>query len=259
MSGLRRSARVAAQPQPPKTEEPPVKKAKKPSKTNNNKTPQSDVKKKEEKEEKPEPTETKDEETSVELEVGDKLPSIKLLNQNDEEVDLQAESQKHKYLIIFAYPKASTPGCTRQVCGFQKNHKWFTDNNVAVFGISSDTPKNQLNFVQKQGLEYDLISDPEKKIIGLLGAKKSPSGIKRSHWIFVDGVLKDKDLQISPEQSIEGAKEAIENYIKENDGDEKKDDEEPKNGDEENIELNSKAKVQEEDGGYKEDVEDLKT
>lgn len=151
---------------------------------------------------------------SQELEVGDEIPDLVLLDEDENEVDLKKAAASTKYLVIFAYPKASTPGCTRQVCGFQKNFKFLKDSNTTVFGLSSDTSKAQKNFIVKQGLEYSLLSDPQKKLIGPLGAKKLPLGIKRSHWIFVDSVLKVKLIGISPEISINSAKEEIENFIK---------------------------------------------
>lgn len=149
-----------------------------------------------------------------ELEVGDSIPDITLLDEEENEINLVEASKKSKYLIIFAYPKASTPGCTRQVCGFQANYDFLKSSGATMFGLSADQPKSQKNFVVKQNLKYPLLSDPSKKLIGVLGAKKSPSGIKRSHWIFVDGVLKVKKIQISPEASINTAKEDVEEFIK---------------------------------------------
>lgn len=151
-----------------------------------------------------------------ELQVGDKIPDVTLLDENEEEVNLADVAKKTKYVVIFAYPKASTPGCTRQVCGFQKNYSQLQELNTAVFGLSSDTPKSQLNFVTKQELKYPLLSDPSKKLIGPLGAKKSPSGVKRSHWIFVDGVLAIKKILISPEVSVNSALEDIQKFEAEN-------------------------------------------
>lgn len=147
-----------------------------------------------------------------EIEVGDQVPDIKLLDEDENEIDLKSEAENSKYLVIFAYPKASTPGCTRQVCGFQTNLDSLTGLNAKVFGLSSDLPKAQKNFVNKQGLKYKLLSDPSKKLIEVLGAKKLPSGIKRSHWIFEDGVLKVKKIAISPEVSFQSALSDIQNF-----------------------------------------------
>lgn len=156
------------------------------------------------------PKPTSDSKKAAELQVGDKIPDLTLLDENENEVNLVAAAKKTKYLVIFAYPKASTPGCTRQVCGFQRNYSQLQGLNTTVFGLSADKPKSQLNFVQKQGLKYPLLSDPTKELIGVLGAKKSPSGIKRSHWIFVDGALAIKKIQISPEVSVDSALADIE-------------------------------------------------
>lgn len=158
--------------------------------------------------------------SSSELQVGDKIPDLTLLDENEKEVNLSEAAKKTKFLVIFAYPKASTPGCTRQAIGFQKNYEQLQKLDTTVFGLSADKPQSQHNFVTKQGLKYPLLSDPSRELIGLLGAKKSPTGIKRSHWIFVDGVLTIKKVQISPEVSVNSALEDIENLKGEN-GDEK--------------------------------------
>lgn len=148
-----------------------------------------------------------------ELQVGDKMPHIKLLDEEENEIDLLKEAEANKYVIIFAYPKASTPGCTRQVCGFQKNFGFLQKSNAKVYGLSADQPSAQKNFVTKQGLQYPLLSDPSRELIEILGAKKEPTGVKRSHWIFVDGLLKVKKIAISPEESFDSAKTDIESFI----------------------------------------------
>lgn len=195
---------------------------------------------------------------SKELEVGDEIPDLTLLDENEDEISLRDAAKKTKYLVIFAYPKASTPGCTRQVCGFQKNYKKLTELDTTVFGLSADKPKSQLNFVTKQSLEYPLLSDPTRELIGLLGAKKSPSGIKRSHWIFVDGVLKIKKIQISPEVSVTSALKDIEE-LRGDDKDVKEEDvKEAAVKDEKNEQEESKEEVKgeeesEEEKGSKEE------
>lgn len=191
MPELRRSARVASKPAPSQAPEAAA-------------------------EAKTEPPAKKLKTSSVkELEVGDKIPDIKLLDDNENEVDLLKEAEAHKYVVIFAYPKASTPGCTRQVCGFQKNFDFFQNSNVKVYGLSADKPSAQKNFVTKQKLEYPLLSDPSRELIEVLGAKKEPTGIKRSHWIFANGTLKVKKIAISPEDSFNSAKTDIETFISE--------------------------------------------
>lgn len=147
------------------------------------------------------------------LEIGDSIPDLILKDENDKDVSLKELTEKNEIVAIFAYPKASTPGCTRQACGYSKNYDSLS-KYAKLYGLSSDLPKAQKSFVEKQHLKLDgLLSDPKKALIGPLGAKKHPSGIKRLHWIFVQGKLKISRVQISPEVSIEdGKKEILEIY-----------------------------------------------
>ncbi|KAH3685168.1 hypothetical protein WICPIJ_003861 [Wickerhamomyces pijperi] len=146
--------------------------------------------------------------SAKEIEIGDEIPDITLLNQDSEELSLKELSAKHDIILIFTYPKASTPGCTRQVCGYRDNFNSVKDKAL-ILGLSADSVKAQKTFQTKQKLQYDLLSDPKKELIGVLGAKKSPSGIKRSHWVFKNGKLVKKNIQISPEVSVSRGKEEI--------------------------------------------------
>lgn len=153
--------------------------------------------------------EEKPEEPKV-LAVGDEIPSLVLKNQDDEDVDLHKIATENRIVAFFLYPKASTPGCTTQACGYSANYDSLKDK-AKIYGLSSDLPKAQKNFIEKHELRLDgLLCDPEKKFIGPLGAKKLPNGIKRSHFIFVDGKLKVARVQVSPAVSIEDGKKEIE-------------------------------------------------
>lgn len=147
----------------------------------------------------------------AELQIGDDIPDLTLLNQDDEPISLKEVASKNKLVVFFAYPKASTPGCTRQACGYRDNYSELKEH-AAVFGLSADAPKSQKSFQTKQALPFDLLSDPKREFIGALGAKKTAvSGVIRSHWIFKNGKLEVKRVQVSPEVSIEeGKKEVLE-------------------------------------------------
>lgn len=150
-------------------------------------------------------------EEDKELEEGDSLPEdLKVELQDSKEINLLDYAKKAHILIIFAYPRASTPGCTRQAQGFRDEYKELNgDLKASVLGLSADTITAQTKFKDKQNLPYNLISDTKKELIKLLGCKKYPSGIIRSHFIFVDGVLKFKKLKISPEVSYKSALEQV--------------------------------------------------
>lgn len=146
---------------------------------------------------------------SKELDVGDEIPDISLLNEDGEKVSLRKVAIKNRIIVIFVYPKASTPGCTRQACGFRDNYEDLKKHAV-VYGLSADSEMNQKKFQAKQKLPYSLLSDPKREFIGLLGAKKTPqSGTIRSHFIFVDGKLKFKRIKISPEVSVSDSKKEV--------------------------------------------------
>lgn len=139
------------------------------------------------------------------LKEGDALPDIVLKDHDDKDVNV-SEIAKSSTVVIFAYPKASTPGCTKQACGFRDKHEQFTANGVKVFGISADSVNAQNKFHDKQNLSYQLLSDPEYKLIGPLGAKKTAKGgVTRSHWIIKDGKLAVIALGISPADSYENS------------------------------------------------------
>lgn len=213
MPELRRSTRVASRAKEEKVAEPPLKK----KKTTTAKKPQTDapaadadkkddgvVKKEEPKKEK--------EPKIKELEVGDKIPDWFFLDQDEKEIHL-AKLDK-PIVVIFSYPKASTPGCTRQACGFRDNYNGLKSKAV-VLGLSADSPKAQKLFATKHGFQYSLLSDPSKKLLEALGGLKAERKIARSHWIFVDNVLRVKAIGVSPEVSYTTAKESVESLASE--------------------------------------------
>lgn len=218
------------------------------------------------------PVEAKPKTAEPQLDIGDAIPDITLANENGEDINLAEEAKKSKFIVIFAYPRASTPGCTRQACGFQRNFEAFKKLGATVFGLLADQPKAQLNFVSKQGLEYLLLLDPSRELIGRLGARKSPSGVIRSHWVFVDGKLAVKRIQVSPEVSISSALEEVKKLAdgkedateaKEESKEESKEDpkEEPKeeSKEEPKEELKEELKEDEPKEEPKEDGSDAKT
>lgn len=151
------------------------------------------------------------EEELEELEIGDGIPSkIELTLEDSSKINLKEFAKKAGILIIFAYPKASTPGCTRQANGFRDEYKELKSLKAEVLGLSSDNEKAQSNFKTKHELPFHLICDVKRELIKLLGCRKSVvSGTIRSHFIFVDGILKVKEIKISPENSFTRALEFV--------------------------------------------------
>lgn len=97
------------------------------------------------------------------LEVGTKAPEFTLPDQNG---TLHTLSEyRGKKVILYFYPKDSTPGCTKQACGFGERYPQFTERGAVVLGVSKDSVKSHKNFETKYSLPFTLLSDPERTVI----------------------------------------------------------------------------------------------
>jgi peroxiredoxin Q/BCP len=107
------------------------------------------------------------------LKVGDKAPNFEALDQNGNTIKLA--DYKGKKLVLFFYPKASTPGCTMEACNLRDNYHSFLAKGYDVLGVSADAAKRQQNFIAKNELPFPLLADEDKKVInafGVWGPKK---------------------------------------------------------------------------------------
>lgn len=107
------------------------------------------------------------------LKVGDKAPNFEALDQNGNTIKLA--DYKGKKLVLFFYPKASTPGCTMEACNLRDNYHSFLAKGYDVLGVSADAAKRQQNFIAKNELPFPLLADEDKIVInafGVWGLKK---------------------------------------------------------------------------------------
>jgi len=103
-----------------------------------------------------------------ELKVGDLAPDFKGVDQDGNPVNYA--DYKGKKLIVFFYPKASTPGCTAESCNFRDNYSEWKAKGYEIVGVSADSVRKQKNFASKNELPYKLIADEEKEVIKAFGA-----------------------------------------------------------------------------------------
>ncbi|KAL1304832.1 hypothetical protein AAFC00_003759 [Neodothiora populina] len=112
-------------------------------------------------------------------------------------------------VVLFTYPKASTPGCTTQVCLFRDSYDPLTATGLSIYGLSSDSPKANTTFKTKQSLPYPLLCDPSATLIAAIGLKKSPKGTQRG--VFV--VTKDGEVLAAepggPAPTVEAVKKVV--------------------------------------------------
>ncbi len=143
--------------------------------------------------------------------VGEAAPDFALTNQEGNTVHLS--DYRGKKVVIFAYPKAGTSGCTTQACGFRDQFPKFSANNITVLGLSPDDPQDQLKWKLKENLPYDLLSDPEHTVLESWGAWGEKTmygnkyeGVIRSHWVLDEnGVVVAEHIDVKPLESVEEA------------------------------------------------------
>jgi peroxiredoxin Q/BCP len=97
------------------------------------------------------------------LKEGDAAPEFTATDQNGKKVS-HADFRGKKTILYF-YPKDSTPGCTKEACDFRDNYEMLAKQGFQVIGVSADTEKSHLKFIDKYDLPFSLISDPEKEMI----------------------------------------------------------------------------------------------
>ena len=140
------------------------------------------------------------------LQTGDKAPEFEGTDQNGNTIRLK--DYLGKKVVLFFYPKASTPGCTAEACDLQNNIERFLNNNYAVIGASADSQKRQLNFAVKNNLQYPLIADEDKVIInsyGVWGPKKfmgrTFDGIHRTTFVIDEkGTIEDIIMKVKTKE-----------------------------------------------------------
>ena len=107
------------------------------------------------------------------LATGDKAPEFNLPNQDGDDIAL--DNFKGSKIILWFYPKASTPGWTIEGQGFRDELQKFTDMDIHIIGVSADSIKKQKNFCDKQNFSFDLLSDESHSMLesyGVWGLKK---------------------------------------------------------------------------------------
>ncbi len=123
------------------------------------------------------------------LKIGDLAPQFTGVNQNNEEIS--SSDFRGKKVILYFYPKDNTSGCTAEACNLNDNYQFWINKGFEVIGVSPDSSASHKKFAEKYNLGFNLIADPEKKILesyGVWGEKKmygkSYMGVLRTTFII---------------------------------------------------------------------------
>lgn len=146
-----------------------------------------------------------------ELKEGDTAPSISAETDSGSHFELSA--LKGKNVVLYFYPKADTPGCTKEACEFRDNSKKLTKANTVIVGVSPDTGDAQAKFKEKFDLPFTLLADAEHKVAEDYGVWKEKNmygkkhmGIERTTFIIDE---KGKIKKIFPKVKVEGHAEEV--------------------------------------------------
>ena len=139
------------------------------------------------------------------LEAGMKAPEFTLADKDGNSVSLQ--DFRGKKVVLYFYPKDSTPGCTRQACAFAGAYREFEELNTVIISVSKDSPTSHQKFAQKNSLPFILLSDPEltaiqaydvwkeKKLYG----KASMGVVRTTYLIDENGVIEKVFPKVKPD------------------------------------------------------------
>ena len=154
----------------------------------------------------------------MELNINDKAPDFTSVDQNGEKLSLR--DYKGKWVVLYFYPRADTPGCTIEACSFRDSFRRVENSGAVVLGVSPDTAAAQKKFSDKFNLPFTLVEDDDKKICNAYGViqeknmyGKKVMGVARTTFIIgPDGKIKHIFKKVKPEghagQVLDWLKEA---------------------------------------------------
>ncbi len=146
------------------------------------------------------------------MNIGDKCPEVLGLDENGNE--LRISQYRGRKVVIYVYPKDSTPGCTAEACSLRDGMEELRARGYEVIGVSKDSAKSHLNFIAKQNLNFHLIADTELTLIKQLGAwgekkmyGKTTTGVIRTTYLIdengmVEQVIAKVDTKNAAQQIL---------------------------------------------------------
>lgn len=145
---------------------------------------------------------------AAELEVGAAAPDLTALDQNGRAVRF-ADVYAKGYTLVYFYPRADTPGCTKQACSLRDAYARLTTEGIQVIGVSTDGVAEQKKFEEKYKLPFTLIADTDKKVLEAFGVPHKLGFASRQAFLVKEGKIVWRDLSASTEQQAADVLAAI--------------------------------------------------
>ncbi len=147
------------------------------------------------------------------LDVGAAAPQVSAVDQDGKAVDFKDVYAKGPTLVYF-YPKADTPGCTKQACSIRDDWSALTGKGIQVLGVSGDKPEGQKKFQEKYKLPFTLIADSDSKVADAFGVAHNGAIAKRQSFLIKDGKVVWTMPKASTDTHAKDVLEAYENLAK---------------------------------------------
>lgn len=145
---------------------------------------------------------------AAEIDLNAKIPAVQSVDQNGVAVDLAKEGAKG-FTLVYFYPKADTPGCTKQACSLRDDFATLSAKGVQVFGVSGDDVAAQKAFEVKYKLPFRLLADTDSKVMEAFGVPHRGTYASRQAFLFKDGSLVWRDLTASTAEQAADVLEAL--------------------------------------------------
>lgn len=128
--------------------------------------------------------------------IGSALPEVEATLETGDTINLGREGSEG-WVLVFFFPKANTPGCTKQACSLRDAYETLSEREVRIFGVSRDSVESQKRFKDKYSLPFHLIADTDKAVIGAFGVPTRFGFSSRQAFLFRNGKLVWRDLSAS--------------------------------------------------------------
>jgi len=142
------------------------------------------------------------------LEIGADAPALKVKTDTGATLDL-GETYAKGVVLVYFYPRADTPGCTKQACNLRDHYTALQDAGITVIGVSTDEVSAQKAFKEKFNLPFTLVADTKAKLVDGFGVPRNGDFARRQAFLVQDGKVVWRDLQATPTTQSEDALAAL--------------------------------------------------